>query len=104
MVHPTGFQMPFGWFSGFRMDNDLNFRLDISLNDLKTMVYRSDINESEVSAGNKSVSYRPSVDYVINQRFNIRLFFDSNSVRPYTSQTFATSYANFGFNFRMMLQ
>src|SRR5690606_15751101 len=100
----TGFQMPFGWFSGFRMDNDLNFRLDISLNDLKTLVYRSDINESEVSAGNKSISYRPSVDYVINQRFNIRLFFDSNSVRPYTSQTFATSYANFGFNLRLMLQ
>jgi len=100
----TGFQMPFGWFSGFRMDNDLNFRLDISVNDLKTLVYRSDINESEVSAGNKSISYRPSVDYVINQRFNIRLFFDSNSVRPYTSQTFATSYANFGFNLRLMLQ
>ena len=100
----TGFQMPFGWFSGFRMDNDLNFRLDISVNDLKTLVYRSDINESEVSAGNKSISYRPSVDYIINQRFNIRLFFDSNSVRPYTSQTFATSYANFGFNLRLMLQ
>ncbi len=100
----TGFQMPFGWFSGFRMDNDLNFRLDVSINDLKTLVYRSDINESEVSAGNKSISYRPSVDYVINQRFNIRLFFDSNSVRPYTSQTFATSYANFGFNLRLMLQ
>ena len=100
----TGFRMPFGWFSNFKMSNDLNFRLDVSLNDLKTLVYRSDINESEVSAGNKSISYRPAVDYVINQRFNIRLFFDSNSVRPYTSQTFATSYANFGFNLRLMLQ
>lgn len=100
----TGFRMPFGWFSGRRMNNDLNFRLDVSLNDLKTIVYRSDINESEVSAGNRSISYRPSVDYVINQRFNIRLFFDSNSVRPYTSQTFATAYMNFGFNLRVMLQ
>src|SRR5690606_14418715 len=100
----TGFRMPFGWFNNFKMNNDLNFRLDVSLNDLKTLVYRSDINQSEVSAGNKSISYRPSVDYVINQRFNIRLFFDSNSVRPYTSQTFATSYANFGFNLRLMLQ
>ncbi|WP_257657384.1 T9SS outer membrane translocon Sov/SprA [Parapedobacter lycopersici] len=100
----TGFRMPFGWFSNFKMSNDLNFRLDVSINDLKTLVYRSDINESEVSAGNKSISYRPSIDYVINQRFNIRLFFDSNSVRPYTSQTFATSYANFGFNLRVMFQ
>ena len=76
--------MPFGWFSSFRMDNDLNFRPDISLNDLKTLLYRSDINDSEVSAGNKSLSYRPPVHYFINPRFNIRLFFDSNSVRPYT--------------------
>jgi hypothetical protein len=100
----TGFRMPFGWFSNFKMNNDINFRLDVAINDLKTMVYRSDINESEVSAGNKSISYRPSIDYVINQRFNIRLFFDSNAVRPYTSQTFATSYTNFGFNLRLMLQ
>lgn len=100
----SGFQMPFGWFSNFRMNNDLNFRLDVAINDLKTLVYRSDINESEVSAGNKSISYRPSVDYSLNQRFNIRLFFDSNAVRPYTSQNFATSYANFGFNLRLMLQ
>src|SRR5690606_39086126 len=84
----SGFQMPFGWFSNFRMNNDLNFRLDVAINDLKTLVYRSDINESEVSAGNKSISYRPSVDYSLNQRFNIRLFFDSNAVRPYTSQNF----------------
>src|SRR5690606_19019663 len=100
----TGFRMPFGWFSNFKMNNDIKFRLDVAINDLKTMVYRSDINESEVSAGNKSISYRPSIDYVINQRFNIRLFFDSNAVRPYTSQTFATSYTNFGFNLRLMLQ
>src|SRR5690606_27737018 len=39
----TGFRMPFGWFSNFKMSNDLNFRLDVSINDLKTLVYRSDI-------------------------------------------------------------
>lgn len=100
----TGLRMPFGLFRSFKMNNDVNFRLDVALNDLKTLVYRSDINESEVSAGNRSVSYRPSIDYMINQRFNIRLFLDTNSVRPYTSQTFATSYANFGFNLRVMLQ
>src|SRR5690606_27100414 len=48
----TGFRMPFGWFSNFKMSNDINIRLDVSLNDLKTLVYRSDVNESEISAGN----------------------------------------------------
>lgn len=100
----NGFQMPFGWFSGRRLENDLNFRMDFALNDLKTTVYRSEVEDSEVSAGNKSISVRPSVDYMINQRFQIRVFYDSNSVRPYTSQTFATSYANFGFTLRVMFQ
>lgn len=100
----ANFRMPFGWFDHVQLTNDLNFRLDVSLNDLKTMVYRAELNEAEVSAGNKSVSFRPSMDYIINQRFNIRVFYDSNSVRPYTSQTFATSYANFGFTLRVTLQ
>lgn len=100
----TNFRMPFGWFDHIQTTNDLNFRLDVSLNDLKTLVYRADLDEAEVSAGNKSISFRPTMDYVINQRFNIRVFFDSNSVRPYTSQTFATSYANFGFTLRVNLQ
>lgn len=97
-------QMPFGWFSHLKLNNDLNFRFDFALNDNKTVVYRADLNEAEISAGNKSISIRPSVDYMINQRFNIRLFYDSNSIRPYTSQTFANSYMNFGFNLRVMLQ
>lgn len=100
----AGFQMPFGWFSGRRLENDLNFRMDFALNDLKTTVYRAEVDLAEISAGNRSISLRPSVDYMINQRFQVRLFYDSNAVRPYTSQTFATSYANFGFTLRVMFQ
>lgn len=100
----AGFRFPFGWFEWANLSNDLNFRLEMAINDLKTVVYREDVDAAEVSAGNKSVSFRPSVDYVLNQRFNVRLFYDTNSVRPYTSQTFATSYTNFGFTLRVMLQ
>ncbi len=100
----ANFRMPFGWFDHVKMTNDLNFRMDFSLNDLKTVVYRADEEEAEISAGNKSISIRPSLDYMVNQRFNVRVFYDSNSVRPYTSQTFATSYANVGFTLRVTLQ
>lgn len=100
----AGFRFPFGWFEWANLSNDLNFRLEMALNDLKTVVYREDVESAEVSAGNKSVSFRPSVDYVLNQRFNVRLFYDTNTVRPYTSQTFSTSYTNFGFTLRVMLQ
>jgi cell surface protein SprA len=78
--------------------------LDVAINDMKTLVYRSDSEFSEMASGNRNITYRPSIDYMFNNRFNIRMFFDSNSVKPYTSQTYATAYSNFGFNLRILLQ
>ena len=100
----NNFRLPFGWFSDRKMNNDLNFKLDVAINDRKTLVYRSDLNRSEVSAGNKSISFNPTLDYMLNQTYNIRLFLNTNSVRPYTSQNYATSYTNFGINLRVMFQ
>ncbi|TZF82326.1 cell surface protein SprA [Pedobacter sp. BS3] len=100
----TGFRFPFGLFGGAKLNNDLNFKLDFSLSDLKTIIYRADVEDPEVSSGAKNISYRPSIDYVINQRFNLRLYYDGTITKPYTSQTFNTSYSNFGVTLRFMLQ
>lgn len=100
----NNFRFPFGLFGGLKLDNDLNFKMDFSLNDRKTMIYRADVQNAEIAAGTKNITVRPSVDYVINQRFNIRLFYDSNITRPYTSQTFNTAFSNFGVSLRYILQ
>lgn len=100
----TGFRIPFGLFGGVKLENDLSFKLDVALNDLKTSVFRTGNESSEIASGNKSITFRPSIDYLINQRFSIRMFLDSNAVKPYTSQTYATSYSNFGLNLRVFLQ
>lgn len=97
------FRFPFGLFKGLKTDNNMDFKLDVALRDNKTVIYRADIPEAEVSSGAKNITLRPSVDYVLNQRFNIRLFYDSNVTRPYTSQTFNTSFSNFGFSLRITL-
>jgi cell surface protein SprA len=86
------------------LNNDRNFRLDFALNDRKTVIYRPDVADAEVSSGAKNISYRPSIDYVLNQRFNIRLFYDGNIIKPYTSQTFDTAFSNFGTSLRFTLQ
>ncbi len=99
-----GVQLPFGLFSDKKWNGDINFRLDVAINDRKTIVYRSDLQDAEISAGNKSISFNPTLDYVINQQYNIQFFYNSNVVRPYTSQNFATSYTNFGINFRVFFQ
>ncbi|MES2828199.1 MAG: cell surface protein SprA [Bacteroidota bacterium] len=97
------FRFPFGLFSQLKMENNMDFKLDVALRDNKTVIYRADIAEAEVSSGAKNITLRPTVDYVLNQRFNIRLFYDSNITKPYTSQTFNTSFSNFGFSLRITL-
>jgi cell surface protein SprA len=102
--HTKNFHFPFGWFSGPGKDNDVNFKLDFSLRDDKTLIYRADVEAAEISSGAQNITVRPSIDYVINQRFNLNLFYDSNITRPYTSQTFNTAFTNFGINLKLLLQ
>ena len=99
----TKFRFPFGLFKGLKTDNNMDFKLDVAVRDNKTVIYRADVVEAEVSAGAKNITLRPSVDYILNQRFNVRVFYDSNVTKPYTSQTFNTSFSNFGFSLRITL-
>lgn len=100
----NGFRMPFGLFGGSKLENDLTFKFDMAMNDMKTKVYQVDANTSEVASGNKNIAIRPSIDYLINSRFSVRMFYDSNAIKPYTSQTYATSNTSFGLNLRVFLQ
>lgn len=99
----TKFRFPFGLFKSLKMDNDMNFKFDFALSDRKLVIYRADVADAEVSSGAQNITLRPSVDYVLNQRFTLRLFYDGNITKPYTSQTFNTSFSNFGVNLRFTL-
>ncbi|WP_370580810.1 cell surface protein SprA [Mucilaginibacter sp. FT3.2] len=101
--HTKNFHFPFGMFAG-GSPKDVNFKLDFSLRDNKTLIYRADVQAAEISSGAQNITLRPSIDYVINQRFNLNLFYDSNITRPYTSQTFNTAFTNFGINLKLLLQ
>jgi len=101
--HTKNFHFPFGLFPG-GSPKDVNFKLDFSLRDNKTLIYRADVAAAEISSGAQNITVRPSIDYVINQRFNLNLFYDSNITRPYTSQTFNTAFTNFGINLKLLLQ
>jgi cell surface protein SprA len=68
------------------------------------MIYRADVEDPEISSGTRIIAVRPSVDYVLNQRFNVRMFYDGTITQPYTSQTFNTAYSNFGISLRFTLQ
>jgi cell surface protein SprA len=98
------FRFPFGWFSGTTNKNDVNFKVDFSLQSTKMLIYQAFVQQAQVSSGSQNITVRPSIDYVINQRFNLNLFYDSNITRPFTSQTFNTAFTNFGINLKLLLQ
>ena len=101
--HDKNFVFPFGLFAS-RQHNDVNFKVDFSVQDTKTLIYQADVEEAQVSAGAQNITVRPSMDWMLNQRFTLNLFYDSNITRPYTSQTFNTAFTNFGINLKLLLQ
>jgi cell surface protein SprA len=98
------FRFPFGLFNNLILKNDLNFKLDFALRDNKTLIYQADVTAAQISSGAQNITYRPSIDYSISQRFIINLFYDSNLTKPFTSQAFNTSFTNFGVNLKLLLQ
>lgn len=100
----NNFRFPFGLFQNLQLKNDMNFKLDFALADNKTIIYRPDVEEADISSGAKNITVRPSINYVINQRFNLQLFYDSNITKPYTSQSFNTAFTNFGINLKLLFQ
>ncbi|WP_345104211.1 cell surface protein SprA [Mucilaginibacter panaciglaebae] len=98
------FRFPFGLFDNLILKNDLTFKVDFALRNNKTLIYQADVTAAQISSGAQNITYRPSIDYAISQRFVLNLFYDSNLTRPYTSQAFNTSFTNFGVNLKLLLQ
>jgi cell surface protein SprA len=98
------FRFPFGLFNNLILKNDLNFKLDFALRDNKTLIYQADVTAAQILSGAQNITYRPAIDYTISQRFILNVFYDTNMTKPYTSQAFNTSFTNFGFNLKLLLQ
>ena len=71
--------------SSKELSNDLNLRLDLSLRDDATANSRLDQEAALPTAGQKVITISPSIDYVLNNRVNLRLFFDQRRTEPKVS-------------------
>ncbi len=86
-----------------QLKSDLNIKLDLSVRDNKTVLRRLDEEINQISTGNRMVSINASADYMINQRFNLRLFFDKTITNPFVSSQFPNSTTNAGVSLRFTL-
>ncbi len=86
-----------------RIKSDLNFRVDFSIRDNRTMIRKMEEDLNQATSGQKLISIKVNADYVINQRFNIRLFYDAAINKPVVSSSFPTENHSAGLSLRFTL-
>ena len=86
-----------------RLNNDLNCRLDVSVRKNKTLIRKLDQDVNEPTRGSTTVSIRSSADYVINERLNLKLFYERTMMNPVVSSSFPTANSSAGISLRFTL-
>ena len=90
--HSTEYTVGAGWrkrgvfsfirWKGKPLDNDASFRLDFSVRDDLTSNSRLDQETSLPTSGQRVFFINPSIDYVISNRVNMKLYFEQRRVDP----------------------
>lgn len=88
---------------GKPLENDINFKLNLSMRDDITTNSRLDQANAYGTGGQKVITIQPSIDYVLNNRINITLFFDQRRVIPYISTSAPTINTRAGVQIRVAL-
>lgn len=71
-----------------KLDNDVTFRLDFSLRDDATANSKLDQGTAFGTGGQKVIRIAPSIDYTLNNRISMKLYFEQNRNIPKISSAF----------------
>ena len=83
--------------------NDLNLRADLSYRKNKTILRKIVEDDDQITAGQSNFTIKTTADYMLSDRFQMRLYFDKVLNNPFTSLSFPTSNTNVGVSFRFTL-
>lgn len=86
-----------------KMDNDVTIRFDFSLRDDATANSKLDQRTSFGTAGQKVIRIAPSIDYVVNNRVSMKLYFEQNRNIPKISNAFPITNTRAGLQVRISL-
>ncbi len=89
--------------NGMKLDNDVTFKFDFSLRDDATANSKLDQNTAFGTAGQKVIRISPSIDYVLNSRVNLKLYFEQNRVIPKIATTAPVTNTRAGLQIRISL-
>jgi cell surface protein SprA len=95
-------RLPFAIFGVTRLKNELNIKLDVSLrNDVSTNNYLAQ-NIGITSRGQKVLRISPSIDYMVNNRLTLHLFYDRQQTIPYVSSSYPITTTQAGITLRFI--
>ena len=98
------FEIPFLTGNGKKkLQNDLNYRLDVSVRNDQTTNSQLDQYNTYGTGGQKVVTIQPSIDYILNKRIDAKLFFDQRRTTPYISTSAPTITTRFGLQLKIGL-
>jgi cell surface protein SprA len=86
-----------------KLENDLTLRLDVSFRDDATSNSYLDQNQALPVGGQRVVSISPSIDYVINNRINIKFYYDQRKTVPKISSSPPVTTVRGGIQIRISL-
>ena len=85
-------------------NSDLNIRVDFSMRNNRTVIRKlEDLSGSEITAGQRILSVKASVDYMLSDKFTIRAFYDQRMTTPYISNSYPNANYNVGFSLTFTL-
>lgn len=86
------------------LENDLSIRLDFSIREALTIVRKLDAPINEPTQGAELISIKPQIDYALNSKLNMRIFYDRRITNPFVSNQFPTRITQGGVSIRYTLQ
>ena len=99
-----GLKLPFKMFGATKLKNELNVKLDISYRDDQSSNNYLAQNIGIISRGQKVIRVSPSVDYIVNTRLTLHLFYDRQQSIPYVSSSYPITTTQAGITLRFIFQ
>ena len=84
------------------LDNEIEFRLNFIIRNTKAIQRKID-KESTITNGNYNFQLRPNINYTINDRINLIMYYDRVVNKPIVSNSFPRYSSSFGARLRLSL-
>lgn len=86
-----------------KLENDVTFKLDLSIRDDATANSKLDQNSSFGTAGQRVIRINPTIDYVINSRIKAQFYYELNKNIPKIATSAPITNTRAGLNLRISL-